>query len=113
MTSFLGQLLRVFMSRPDEQEAKYFGNYLFSDDVTEERVHPLALPMTEDELRSGHILEKFRRLYLGGELPVKESAWYEGSAALYSEKAAWHQRHYRRYKELIYLRKGLERKLRK
>ena len=73
----------------------------------------LALPMTEDELLSGHILEKFRRLYLKKDLPVRESAWYEGSAKLYSSRAAWHQRHYRRYKELIYLRKGLERKLRK
>ena len=110
---FIARLLRLFMSRPDRSEAEVYGNYRFSDDVTEKRTHPLALPMTEDELLSGHILEKFRRLYLKKDLPVRESAWYEGSAKLYSSRAAWHQRHYRRYKELIYLRKGLERKLRK
>ena len=110
---FIARLLRLFMSRPDRSEAEVYGNYRFSDDVTEKRTHPLALPMTEDELLSGHILEKFRRLYLKRNLPVRESAWYEGSAKLYSSRAAWHQRHYRRYKELIYLRKGLERKLRK
>lgn len=110
---FIARLLRLFMSRPDRSEAEVYGNYRFSDDVTENRTHPLALPMTEDELLSGHILEKFRRLYLKRNLPVRESAWYEGSARLYSSRASWHQRHYRRYKELIYLRKGLERKLRK
>ena len=110
---FIARLLRLFMSRPDRSEAEVYGNYRFSDDVTENRTHPLALPMTEDELLSGHILEKFRRLYLKRNLPVRESAWYEGSARLYSSRASWHQRHYRRYKELIYLRKGLERKFRK
>lgn len=107
----LHKMLRLFMGMPDMEEAVCYGNYRFSDDVTERRTHPLALPMTEEELMSGHILEKFVRLYVKKYLPVKESAWYEGSAMLFSERAAWHQRCYRRYKKLIYIRKRLERKL--
>lgn len=106
-------MLRLLMGSPDAEEAKVYGDYLFSDDVTERRTHPLAQPMTEEELLSGHIVEKWLRLYVKKALPVKESAWYEGSAARYSCRAAWHQRHYRRYKRLIYVRKEWERKMKK
>lgn len=109
----LQEILRLFMSSPEAAEAEFYGNYRFSDDVTERRTQPVALLLSEEELRGGHILEKFLRLYGSRKLPVRESAWYEGSAALYSHRAAWHQRHYRRYKKLIYIRKAWERKLRK
>lgn len=104
-------ILRLFMARPEADEAERYGAYLFSDDVTEKRTYPLAREMTEEELLSGHMLEKAVRLYVKKELPVKESAWYEGSAARFGRRASWHQRHYRRYKKLIYMRKELERKL--
>ena len=113
MVRMIYQMLRHFMARPSMEEAKVYGSYRFSDDVTEERTHPMALPLSEEELSGSHILERMLRLYVKKDLPVKESAWYEGSAALYSERANWHQRHYRRYKALIYLRKEAERKLRK
>lgn len=113
MVRMIYQMLRCFMARPSTEEAEVYGNYRFSDDVTEERTHPMALPLSEEELSGSHILERIARLYVRKDLPVKESAWYEGSAALYSKRAPRHWRHYRRYKALIYLRKGAERKLRK
>lgn len=99
------RLLRAFMAAPSKEEAAVFGSLPFSDDVLDQNERPLAAPMTEEELASSHLLAKLlsRAGKRNGAQP--DSAWFEGSAAAYSEHPARHLRQYAWFQYLRHWRK--------
>lgn len=103
----LKKLFRVLMCMPTEEEASVFGNLLFSDDVTDEGKTLLANPLTEKELRESHLSHRAIRIILRNHIPLKESAWYEGSAVLYGQNPVSHVRSFIILKFIRFFRKQL------
>ncbi|MCC8152598.1 MAG: hypothetical protein LIO96_14470 [Lachnospiraceae bacterium] len=99
------RLLRIFMAEPTAEEAEIYGTMQFSDDVIDREGQQMAAPMNDEELSANHALRKIgSMLGIAGE-PLKESAWYEGSAVLNGRRVQTHLRRYSAYKYLLYLRK--------
>lgn len=104
----LKQLFRNFMCIPTKEEAVVFGNLLFSDDVTDDGKTFLANPLTERELIENHLSHRIIRIAFKKHIPLKESAWYEGSVILYGKKPASHLRSYTFLKLIRFFRKQLK-----
>lgn len=100
-------LIHRFMGAPSREEAEYYGSLPFSDDVLDESRQETAVLMSEKELKANHVLNKALVMFGIKKEYIKESAWYEGSAARSSSHPARHLRWYRMYKYLLYLRKTL------
>lgn len=99
------KLLAQFMGTPGREEARVYGSLSFSDDVLEYGGQYIAAHLTEGELRENHFVNKVLVMSGVRRQPVKESAWYEGSAARDSRHPRRHLRQYRRYQYLRYIRK--------
>ena len=102
--------LELFMHHPTREEAGAFGSMDFSDDILERKGNRLAAQLTGRELIENHLISRiFRELFWGGEY-VKQSPWYEGSAAAYGKYPGYHIFQYTGYKYLLYCRKEKVRK---
>ncbi len=106
------KLLVGLMARPSREEAEVYGQMDFSDDVLDYGGAVLAEPMDEKDLSDNHVLNRIIqevKTRLTGKKPViRQSAWYEGSAMLYSKKKSkvrHHWKSYRTYKYLMQYRK--------
>lgn len=99
------ELLKAFMGEPIRQEVELFGMLEFSDDVLEEGGQQIAAPLSQQELRDNHAVFKVLTMLGVKKGPVKESAWYEGSAVRGGRNVEKHLRGYAGYKYLLYLRK--------
>ncbi len=104
------RLLSGHMSAPPEREAEIMGSYLFSDDVLSGSMQPVAAALSREEIRNTHVIRRF--LIMEGLLSgsIKESAWLEGSIAK-AGGDAFERWNCRAYKRLVYLRKGIRRRL--
>ena len=100
------RLLRLFMAAPSRAEAEAFGSLPFSDDVLDGQEKPLAERLSGKELAEGHFLQKLLAAAGLRNPPARESAWYEGSAALYGRHVRYHLFQYRLYQCLRYLQKS-------
>lgn len=79
-------LWKSFMINPDKEEAQYYGNLQFTDDVTAEGVNRLAAELSDEDLKNKRVLN--RMLELLGVRKKNESrfsAWMEGSILLYGK----------------------------
>lgn len=76
-------LLESFMSRPSREEVRWYGGYLFSDELTGEGRQPLALPLTKMELLKQQLPFRLWFMLGPGRHGIKESGWLEGSIRLY------------------------------
>ena len=97
--------LKLFMHYPTKEEARLFGKMNFTDDVMEEKGNQIAAHLEERELTGNHLLHR-----VISELPlhkksIRQSAWYEGSAAAYGKHPVYHIFQYTGYKYLLYYRK--------
>jgi hypothetical protein len=101
-------LLSSFMGQPSREEAEAYGKLLFSDDVTEEHLRPVAAPLSEQEIRNQRLVSK--ALILAGikKGTIHESAWLEGSILRLGSHVADNLRHARWYKAFVYLRKDVK-----
>jgi len=99
------KLFGLFMGKPVKDEVEVYGNCMFSDDVLEDEQQPLAAILNEKELKENHVLNKVLVMFGIKKAQIKESAWYEGSAARSGHAAWWHVMQYAIYKYLLYLRK--------
>lgn len=99
------KLLRLFMGNPTKEEAEIYGRLKFSDDVMDDAIRQVAEPLTEIELRANHALNKIMVMLGVKKEYIKESAWYEGSAARHEKNKKRHLFHYAIYKYLLYIRK--------
>lgn len=102
------QLLYLFMGRPTASEAEEFGSYIFCDDVIGEESRQVAAPLTAEELKKNHILRKGMNVLLKSKVPVRESAWQEGSAVLAGDAGRRELGHCAFYKYILYLRKRMK-----
>lgn len=103
------QLFKRFMGSPTPEEAKTYGNLVFSDDVTEEQVQCVAARLNKEDIKNQYIWNKLLIMLGVRKQTLKDSAWLEGSVALAGGKQTWQMFHVRCYKYLIYLRKWLKR----
>ena len=99
------QILKLFMGNPTKEEAETYGALEFSDDVLDDSRQQVAVLMTDAELKANHVFHKALVMLGLGHDYIKESAWYEGSAARNGKKAGYHLFMYRLYKYLLYIRK--------
>ena len=100
-------LFALFMGEPTKEEAEVYGSLSFSDDVLEYGKQQVAAVLTEEELNANHVLNKMLVMFGIKNEYVKESAWYEGSAARHGKRVGGHLVQYRLYKYLLYIRKGI------
>lgn len=102
------KIQRIFyslMGRPLKEEAMSWGTFLFSDDVTENTMRPLAEIMGKKEVRSMDLLPK-----LAGKTGKRksETAWEEGSLALAESRfSGWHRLNIKCYRYLLAVRTGI------
>lgn len=96
--------LELFMHHPTKEEANVFGELDFSDDILENQQNKVATPMTEKELSKNHIHGRLLGEVSGNRKHIKQSAWYEGSAAIYGKHPEYHIFHYTGCRYLKYLK---------
>ena len=106
--SVLYRLFKAFMGYPSRPEADVFGSLPFSDDVLEGRERPIAAPLSKEELRANHVLPKLLAMTGIRRTPVRESAWYEGSAVRNGADTGRHLRQHVLYQYLRHGRKILQ-----
>lgn len=98
------KLLKLFMGDPTKEEAEVYGALRFSDDVIDDAARQVAEPLNEVELRANHAVNKILVMLGIKDEYIRESAWYEGSAARYEKNKRSHLFHYAVYKYLLYIR---------
>lgn len=101
------KLFGLFMGHPTKTEAEYYGRLKFSDDVLEYGGCQIAALLDEKELKANHVFNKMLVMLGIKKSYIKESAWYEGSAARHGKNVSYHLLHYRLYKYLLYIRKTI------
>ncbi len=104
----LYRLFKAFMGHPSRPEADVFGSLPFSDDILEGRERPIAAPLSREELCANHALPKLLTMTGIRRTPVRESAWYEGSAVRNGADAGRHLRQHVLYQYLRHGRKTLQ-----
>ncbi len=101
--------LEGLMSRPMESDVAEYGEYLFSDDVSESSLQPVAAVLDNRELRNFHAIRRLLIMKGIKKETLKDSAWPEGSAARAGRAVGYHLFQIRMYKRLVYIRKKLKR----
>ena len=98
-------LLKSFMSAPSREESACYGNALFSDDVTEEKMRPLAECLTQRQFMDHHLVPRLRLMLFPGGRKLHDSGWMEGSIRLYGGRLyAWHRMGMLLYRYVLYTR---------
>lgn len=105
------RLLKIFMCNPTIEEAAYFGNFVFDEDVTDCHNKKLAYPLTRKELLSNHLW--FQILFILKNKPLKESGWYEGSVVLHGKWTVFYRYCYFGTRFLRFFRKEIIYRMRK
>ncbi len=102
--------LRIFMTRPTEEEAAAYGSLPFSDDLMDDHLNEVAPVFTERQLSDNHIGSRLLAVSGLRKTAIHESAWFEASIVR-SEKnhlaRGYHRLSYMAYKILSRLRKML------
>lgn len=100
-------LFRTLMARPDEWEARYYGNWLFSDDIADDHLRNAANVLSMEEIRNLRVMPKlFVSLGLSHKV-IHESAWIEGSIVNLGKDVSVSLRAAHRAKYLTHLRQSL------
>lgn len=71
-------ILRLCMGNPSNLESRYFGTYLFSDDLLEEDTQQVGVLLSREEIRQHYLFAKIKSKVTSDGLK-KDSAWLEGS----------------------------------
>lgn len=98
------KLLAEFMGSPVKEEVQVYGKLRFSDDIMDHASKYVAESLNEKELRANHVVNKALHMLGIRHGYIKESPWYEGSAALHGRHAGYHRKQYAMYKCLLYIR---------
>lgn len=100
--------LSLFMHHPTTEEAKTYGELVFSDDILEYGGNKIATELSSLELKDNRLMRRLTAELIHHR-HVKQSGWYEGSAVLYStgdvQNPKKNIRGYSWYKYLMYIRK--------
>lgn len=98
-------ILWNIMSTPSREQARYYGNISFSDDVNGEEEQVLARPMTSSQLNQYHFFPMLYWKIKKEKTWIPESAWYPGSAVLYGKHPARHLCGYTLFQTIRYFLK--------
>lgn len=101
--------LEGLMSRPTASDAMEYGDYLFSDDVSESSLQPVAAVLDNREIYNLHAVRRLLIMKGIKKETLKDSAWPEGSVARAGRAAGYHLFQIRMYKRLVYIRKKFKR----
>ncbi|SDB30131.1 hypothetical protein [Eubacterium oxidoreducens] len=96
------------MSRPDEWEAAYYGQLLFSDDVVDSHMYTAANKLTQQEIKDLRVLSKLKIMLGLSDKVLHESAWIEGSIVIAGGKVRRNLRGAKRAKYLTHLRQSMK-----
>ena len=102
-----GRLLECLMSSPDINEASYWGNLIFSDDVIDYRTQHVARSLSDEDIRNQRVFRKILNMLGLKHDTIHESAWIEGSIVLGHNKRS-DILHAHMYKFLVYLKKYIK-----
>lgn len=107
MINRLSFSLAALMWNPSRDEALYYGNLMFSDDVLDNNIQKLAVKLSQRELFDNHLVSRI--MHFGGvkNKSIRESAWYEGSAVLKGKFSLYHRCSFSAYKLCTYIKKGI------
>lgn len=89
-------LCKEFMIYPSVEESTMYGNFKFSDDITEMNIKKLAVNMTSQEIKQNFLLWRLaNRLKVHKyNIPYKQSCWIEASirnnSKITARKYIWH-----------------------
>jgi len=111
-TAMCEKLFKLFMTVPSEIEVGIFGEYLFSDDVTDGSYKKAAADLSIEDIKNQRLLNKIFIVLGIKKATIRESAWIEGSAVkAYKDenKSICELKHIRRYKYFVFKRKQIER----
>lgn len=106
----LAKSLGLFMGTPTKEEAAYFGSYLFCDDVVGGEDIPVARKLNGEELRQNFLWSRLKSRLSGTGSNIKESAWLEGSIALYGDNQGTALLQCRLFLYIRYIRMNLRNK---
>lgn len=103
----LSRSLSRFMWNPTRDEADFFGQLMFSDDLLDESLKQVAPIVPETYLKENHFINKILTAYGIRKKHIHEIAWYEASAVRSGHHSLLHRCSYSFYKALSYLKKGI------
>lgn len=98
-------LLRLFMGKPTTEEAMEFGRYIFCDDVIGEANQRVAAALAYQDIKNNHLINKAVNFLSKNGVPIRESAWLEGSIVIMGKAVRRELWHCAIYKYILYLRK--------
>lgn len=99
--------LEGLMSRPTGGDIAEYGDYLFSDDVSDSSLQSVAAILKNDEIKYLHVLNRMLIMKGFKKERLRDSAWPEGSAVRAGSHIGYHLFQIRMYKRLVYIRKNL------
>lgn len=100
--------LEGLMGRPTERDIREYGDYLFSDDVSDSSLQPVAAVLENKEIKYLHVLNRLLIMKGIRKEKFRDSAWPEGSVVRAGNDISYHLFQIRMYKRLVYIRKKLK-----
>lgn len=100
--------LERLMSMPDGDDIAEYGGYLFSDDVNDGSLQPVAAVLNHEEIRRFHVFNRLLLMKGMKKEDFRDSAWPEGSAVRAGRYVGYHLFQIRMYKRLVYIKKKLK-----
>lgn len=97
--------LEELMSRPTEEDVREYGDYLFSDDVSDSSLQPVAAVLEDREIKHLHALNRLLIMKGIKKEEFRDSAWPEGSVVRAGNQIGYHLFQIRMYKRLVYIKK--------
>ena len=112
------KILSMLMAKPIHDEAKYFGSYIFCDDLLEQQLQPVAALLTKEDIKNQRLINKALILKGIKKATIHESAWLEGSVRLMetakkatpglNKSISFEFWHVLVYKYILHIRKALK-----
>lgn len=96
------------MSSPTEDDVREYGDYLFSDDVSDNSLQPVAAVLEDREIKHLHALNRLLIMKGIKKEGLRDSAWPEGSVVRAGNQIGYHLFQIRMYKRLVYIKKKLK-----
>lgn len=102
------KLYRRVMGDPTKWEARYYGGFLFSDDICDENIKKTANELTQKEIKDLGVISKLLIMTGISKKVIHESAWIEGSIVNLDKNIKANLRRAKRAKYLTYLRQSVK-----
>ena len=102
------KLYTLLMANPTRWEARYYGSFLFSDDICDEHNQSAANQLTEQEVKDLGAISKLLIAAGISKKKIHESAWIEGTIVNLNKSVRANMRRAKRAKYLTHLRQSIK-----